>query len=107
MTRSASRLAGACTVAAGALVAAAVSALVPDARAAAQQWSDVDTAAIPAELPRNNMTMNQVRQRYGEPQAQRQAVGDPPITRWVYPGYTVYFEHDRVLVPVRHDRPLP
>jgi hypothetical protein len=25
------------------------------------------------------------------------AVGEPPISRWEYTGYTVYFEHDLVL----------
>jgi hypothetical protein len=29
-------------------------------------------------------------------------VGDPPITRWVYDRFTVYFENDRVIHSVVH-----
>jgi hypothetical protein len=40
--------------------------------------------------------------RYGEPQETKAAVGDPPISRWVYPAYTVYFEYETVLDVVIH-----
>ena len=46
--------------------------------------------------------MSQVRAQFGEPGTMMDAVGDPPITRWVYPAYTVYFEHDQVLDAVVH-----
>jgi hypothetical protein len=29
-------------------------------------------------------------------------VGQPPITRWDYASYSVYFEYDRVIDSVRH-----
>jgi hypothetical protein len=29
-------------------------------------------------------------------------VGHPPITRWDYPAYSVFFEHDHVLHTVAH-----
>jgi hypothetical protein len=29
-------------------------------------------------------------------------VGDPPITRWDYDGWSVYFEYDLVLFTVLH-----
>ncbi len=35
--------------------------------------------------------------RYGEPTKRHAAVGNPPITRWDYPQFSVYFENDRVL----------
>jgi hypothetical protein len=41
--------------------------------------------------------MATVQSRYGEPTNRHSAVGDPPITRWDYPQFAVYFEHDRVL----------
>lgn len=47
--------------------------------------------------PRLGQTMEQVEQRYGTPRERVEAVGSPPIGRWVYDGYTVYFESDRVL----------
>lgn len=52
--------------------------------------------------PRSGITMGQVTSQFGEPASVVAAVGEPPITRWVYPGYTVYFEHDRVLNVVVH-----
>ena len=48
-------------------------------------------------LPRAGMSMDQVRARFGEPQTVVPAVGKPPITRWVYPDFTVYFEYDKVI----------
>ena len=53
------------------------------------------------DLPRHGATMERVEQHFGEPQERRPAVGEPPITRWDYEGYSVYFEHDRVLRTVQ------
>ena len=52
--------------------------------------------------PRNGQSMNQVAAKYGEPDQKIPAVGDPPISRWVYGKYTVYFENDRVIHSVLH-----
>lgn len=49
------------------------------------------------DAPRTGQTMDQVKARHGDPQQTVAPVGEPPITRWVYNDYTVYFEHDRVL----------
>ena len=46
--------------------------------------------------------MDTVKAQYGEPTEAKPAVGDPPITRWVYPGYTVYFEYQHVIDVVVH-----
>lgn len=54
-------------------------------------------------LPRNNMTQTAVRNEFGEPQEQLPSVGEPPISRWRYPDYTVYFERDRVIIAVSND----
>ena len=48
-------------------------------------------------LPRRGMTKATVSSRYGQPQHKKAAVGDPPISRWDYPGYSVYFEYNIVL----------
>ena len=53
------------------------------------------------DLPRSGATMERVEERFGQPDERRPAVGDPPITRWDYEGYSVYFEHDRVLRTVQ------
>jgi len=58
----------------------------------------------PSGLPRpdNGMTMNQVEKQFGPPTKKMAAVGTPPITRWVYPNYTVYFEKNLVIYSVVH-----
>ena len=50
--------------------------------------------------PRRGQSMEFVRRDFGEPQSVLAAVGDPPITRWVYQGFTVYFEHQWVITSV-------
>jgi hypothetical protein len=47
--------------------------------------------------PARGSTMDSVRAKFGAPSQEVPAVGKPPITRWEYPGYVVFFEHDRVL----------
>ena len=49
------------------------------------------------ERPARGMRMDTVESRFGSPESRRPAVGDPPITRWIYPDFIVYFEHDRVI----------
>jgi hypothetical protein len=56
----------------------------------------VDTASAD-ERPRRGMTMATVEARFGAPTARVAAIGDPPITRWEYPGFIVYFEYEHVL----------
>jgi hypothetical protein len=41
--------------------------------------------------------MSQVEARFGAPTTRHAAVGDPPITRWDYPQFSVFFEYDKVL----------
>ncbi|EGV52147.1 hypothetical protein Rifp1Sym_ao00130 [endosymbiont of Riftia pachyptila (vent Ph05)] len=48
------------------------------------------------------MTMNQVRMQFGEPDYEHPWVGSPPITRWDYPDYSVFFEFEMVLISVVH-----
>ena len=42
--------------------------------------------------PARGMTMEQVAAKFGEPATKVPAVGQPPISRWEYPGFIVYFE---------------
>ena len=53
-------------------------------------------------MPPRGATKDEVRQRLGEPERRVSAVGDPPISRWIYEEFTVYFEYDRVLHSVKH-----
>jgi hypothetical protein len=43
------------------------------------------------------MNMNQVAQKFGAPVTKIPAVGKPPISRWEYPGFVVYFEREFVI----------
>ncbi len=59
--------------------------------------TDTGNPAAAAERPNRGNTMATVQSRYGEPTNRHATVGDPPITRWDYPNFAVYFENDRVL----------
>lgn len=52
------------------------------------------------DLPENGLTKSEVEQRYGRPNERRAPVGQPPISRWLYDDYSVYFEHDLVIESV-------
>jgi hypothetical protein len=57
---------------------------------------DVDRQTADSR-PKAGMSMTAVESSYGTPAQRRSAVGEPPITRWDYPAFSVYFEHDRVI----------
>lgn len=61
-----------------------------------------DNSATGIERPGSGASMSQVEGRYGTPVEKMPAVGEPPITRWEYDVYTVYFENDRVIHSVVH-----
>jgi len=55
------------------------------------------------QRPKSGQTMTSVESAFGAPSQRHAAVGEPPITRWDYPDFSVYFEHDRVIHAVaRH-----
>jgi hypothetical protein len=54
------------------------------------------SAAVP-ERPTRGSSMSVVETRFGAPMTKHAAVGNPPITRWDYPQFSVFFEHDKVL----------
>jgi len=57
-----------------------------------------------ASLPQRGMTTSRVSQLYGEPSTRHPAVGQPPISRWDYSDFSVYFEYDKVIHSVRQHR---
>ena len=61
--------------------------------------SAVDRSATfdEAGKPTRGMTQEAVEASFGAPQDVRDAIGDPPITRWEYPGFVVFFEYDKVI----------
>ena len=64
-------------------------ALIADASAEEERAAD--------RLPARGMTMERVESVYGAPRVKHRAVGDPPIARWEYPGFVVYFEYSHVI----------
>ncbi len=89
------------------------SALVLVALTASVAWADRATTGdvlliekvmerMSRDLPANGLSMAEVERRFGEPADRSSAVGDPPITRWTYEDYSVYFEHDLVIESVLH-----
>ena len=84
------------------LIAAATSCLSATwTVSAVGEWRYMEPAIPEAvSAPVNYMTMAAVSAKFGEPENQAPPVGQPPITRWYYPRYTVYFEHDRVIISV-------
>jgi hypothetical protein len=47
--------------------------------------------------PTRGLTMAKVEAKYGTPAQRTGPVGAPPITRWEYPGFVVFFEHEYVI----------
>lgn len=55
------------------------------------------SAATNDGRPSRGMTQASVESKYGSPSAVKAAVGEPPITRWEYTDFVVFFEHDKVI----------
>ena len=53
--------------------------------------------AATGSTPTRGMTAASVESKYGTPDAKVAAVGDPPISRWEYSSFVVFFEYDRVI----------
>jgi len=49
------------------------------------------------DRPRRGSTMGEVEKHFGAPLTRHPTVGQPPITRWDYNAFSVFFEHDRVI----------
>jgi hypothetical protein len=77
------------------LIACLLGALV----APAAPVSAADTQAT--STPARGQRMQAVEVAFGAPSQRYPAVGNPPISRWDYPGFVVYFENDRVVHAVR------
>lgn len=89
-----------------ALLAAVIT--LPEAQADRQTSGDIlliekVRERMTRDLPRNGLSMAEVERRFGSPLERRAAVGEPPITRWVFDDYSVFFEHQLVIESVLHD----
>ena len=73
----------------GAATAARAETIVVDDQVQLRE-SGVDT-------PKRGSSMKSVEARFGAPASRHAAIGKPPITRWDYPGFSVYFEYEHVV----------
>ena len=60
------------------------------------QMEGID-AGTDSSRPTRGMTAASVESRFGAPATKVAAVGDPPISRWEYQNFVVFFEYDRVI----------
>ncbi|MGN0921378.1 MAG: hypothetical protein ACI4NJ_06635 [Cellvibrio sp.] len=65
-----------------------------------EQNSDHDS-----KLPQRGTLKSKVLAEHGEPTKKYAPVGNPPITRWSYTDFDVYFEYDHVINSVKHFKP--
>jgi hypothetical protein len=66
--------------------------------------------ATPVSLPPKGSSMTSVEKKFGTPREKHSPRGGdspkhPPITRWDYDGFAVFFEHDKVVDAVIPGRP--
>ncbi|HEY1898918.1 MAG TPA: hypothetical protein VGG49_03895 [Steroidobacteraceae bacterium] len=60
---------------------------------------DGKVTVAPADVPQpaRGILMKAVEKKFGPPTTRHPTVGKPPITRWDYPNFSVFFEGDRVI----------
>ena len=58
---------------------------------------ETDATEYSIQLPGRGMSMESVQNRFGEAIAKEPAVGDPPISKWTYKDFSVYFESEFVI----------
>lgn len=64
---------------------------------AAPEMATPGASEYTVQLPGRGMSMEMVQNRFGEALEKYSAVGDPPITKWTYKNFTVYFESEFVI----------
>ena len=58
--------------------------------------------AFASDVPIKGESQQGVEHRFGSPIEKKAAVGKPAIIRWLYSGFTVYFENNRVIHSVKN-----
>ncbi len=56
------------------------------------------------ETPAHGLSMDEVVAKFGEPISKQNAIGTPPIIKWVYADFTVYFEAHTVIHSVNNKK---
>jgi len=88
------------------LLVAALSSITPLASADVLLLDAIEQAPANSSegllRPHTGQSMESVRARFGTPSQELPWVGEPPISRWVYADFTVYFENEYVINTVVH-----
>ncbi|MCB1757887.1 MAG: phosphodiesterase [Gammaproteobacteria bacterium] len=58
---------------------------------------NMPTPETAQNVPQRGVYMDDVVAQFGEPVDKKPVVGEPPISRWVYENFRVYFENDQVI----------
>lgn len=76
--------------------------LIADTAIAQQTRIPLGLAEQPAQnVPLRGMSKQLVSSQFGQPNSTSAAVGEPPISIWHYPKFSVYFETDTVIHSVQ------
>ncbi len=59
--------------------------------------TETEITEYSVQLPGRGMSMEMVQNRFGDALTKDSAVGDPPISKWTYNNFTVYFESEFVI----------
>jgi len=57
---------------------------------------DTSSASL-TQRPNRGMSMDTVESKWGAPDVKRASIGEPPIARWEYSTFVVYFEYRNVI----------
>ena len=63
----------------------------------AQPSYDTPNSSAGVLRPTRGMSKNAVIKKFGQPNSKVGAIGQPPITRWVYSDFIVFFEYSHVI----------
>ncbi len=81
-----------------AFIVTAVLGVLPVVHAESLIIANIDkSSAALMERPRRGMSMDTVESKWGQPVTKRSSIGDPPISRWEYSTFVVYFEYGNVI----------
>lgn len=81
----------------GALLLSATTITQAEVISIADPRYDVENSSQGVLRPTRGMSKTSVEEQFGQPEQQFDAVGEPPISRWVYADFVVFFEYDTVI----------
>ncbi len=85
-----------------AVLAIATMSVLPTVHAESLIVENIDKpSTVLTARPARGMSMDTVEAKWGQPTVKRSAIGEPPISRWEYSAFVVYFEYRNVIHAVQ------